>query len=127
MPKQTTPRQDLQRVGRSGDGGIDGIISLDRLGLEKIYVQAKRWKGQVGSPQIQGFMGALQIQGADKGVLITSGAISKPAWDAAKQARGSVVLVDGQRLASLMIEHGVGVSHQVLKIPKIDMDYFEGE
>ncbi|MCK5688426.1 restriction endonuclease [Myxococcota bacterium] len=120
-------RQDLQRVGRSGDGGIDGIISLDRLGLEKVYVQAKRWKGQVGSPQIQGFMGALQIQGADKGVLITSGAISKPAWDAAKQARGSVVLVDGQRLASLMIEHGVGVSHQVLKIPKIDMDYFEGE
>ncbi len=122
-----TTRDDLQRVGRSGDGGIDGIISLDRLGLEKVYVQAKKWQGQVGSPQIQGFMGALQLQGADKGVLITSGPISGPAWDAAKQARGSVVLIDGQRLASLMIEHGVGVSHEVVRIPKVDMDYFEDE
>ena len=69
----------------------------------------------------------MQLQGADKGVLITSGAISGPAWDTAKQARGSVVLIDGQRLASLMIEHGVGVSHEVVKIPKIDMDYFEDE
>ena len=72
-------------------------------------------------------MGALQLQGADKGVLITSGPVSRPALDAAKQARGSVVIIDGQRLASLMIEHGVGVSHEVVKIPKIDMDYFEDE
>lgn len=118
---------DLQHIGGSGDGGIDGIISLDRLGLEKVYVQAKKWQGQVGSPQIQGFMGALQLQGANKGVLITSGSISRPAWDAAKQARGSVVLIDGHRLAELMIEHGVGVSHQVVHIPKVDMDYFEDE
>lgn len=122
-----TSRADLLRVGRSGDGGIDGIISLDRLGLQKVYVQAKKWQGQVGSPQIQGFMGALQLQNADKGVLITSGAISRPAWDAAKQARGSVVLIDGQRLASLMIEHSVGVSHELLRLPKIDMDYFEDD
>lgn len=118
---------DLQQVGKSGDGGIDGIISLDRLGLEKVYVQAKRWQGQVGSPQIQGFMGALQLQGANKGVLISSGNISGPAWDAAKKARGSVVLIDGDRLAELMIDHGVGVSHEVVKIPKIDMDYFDDE
>lgn len=122
-----TSRRDLQQVGRSGDGGIDGIISLDRLGLEKVYVQAKRWKGQVGSPEVQGFMGALQLQGANKGVLITCGAISKPAREAASQARGSVVLIDGQQLASLMIEHGVGVTHEIVKLPKIDSDYFESE
>jgi len=118
---------DLQQTGKSGDGGIDGIISLDRLGLEKVYVQAKRWQGQVGSPQIQGFMGALQLQGANKGVLITSGAISGPAWDAAKQARGSVVLIDGPRLASLMIEHEVGVTPRIVRVPSIDMDFFEDE
>jgi len=122
-----TSREDLKRVGGPGDGGIDGIISLDRLGLEKVYVQAKKWKGQVGSPEIQGFMGALQLQGASKGVLITSGTVSGPAWDAAKQAKGSVVVIDGARLANLMIDHGVGVSNQVLKVPAIDSDYFEDE
>jgi restriction system protein len=98
-------REALQRVGKSGDGGIDGIVALDRLGLQKVYVQAKKWQGQVGAPQIQGFMGALQLQGADKGVLITSGAISGPARDAARQARGIVVLIDGRRLSELMIDH----------------------
>jgi restriction system protein len=120
-------REALQRVGRSGDGGIDGIVSLDRLGLQKVYVQAKKWQGQVGAPQIQGFMGALQLQGADRGVLITSGTISGPARDAARQARGTVVLIDGARLAELMIEHGVGVTNEPLRIPKVDTDFFEGE
>jgi restriction system protein len=120
-------REALQRVGRSGDGGIDGIVSLDRLGLQKVYVQAKKWQGQVGAPQIQGFMGALQLQGGDKGVLITSGTVSGPAREAARQARGSVVLIDGTRLAELMIEHGVGVANESLRIPKIDTDFFEGE
>jgi restriction system protein len=120
-------REALQRVGRSGDGGIDGIVSLDRLGLQKVYVQAKKWQGQVGAPQIQGFMGALQLQGADKGVLITSGTVSGPAREAARQARGSVVLIDGTRLAELMIEHGVGVTNESLRIPKVDTDFFEGE
>jgi restriction system protein len=120
-------REALVQTGRSGDGGIDGIVSLDRLGLQKVYVQAKKWQGQVGAPQIQTFMGALQLQGADKGVLITSGTISGPAQDAARQARGSVVLIDGARLAELMIEHGVGVAAESLRIPKIDTDYFEGE
>ncbi|NVI97532.1 restriction endonuclease [Myxococcus sp. AM009] len=120
-------REALVRTGRSGDGGVDGIVSLDRLGFQKVYVQAKKWKGQVGAPEIQGFMGALHLQGADKGVLITSGTISGPAREAARQARGSVVLIDGARLAELMIEHGVGVTSESLRLPKVDTDYFEGE
>ena len=120
-----TSRSDLQRVGGSGDGGIDGIISLDRLGLEKVYVQAKRWKNTVGSPEIQGFMGALQLQGATKGVFITTSTFTKDAKQAAAKARGSIVLVDGEQLSVLMMDHGVGVSHKALQLPKIDNDYFE--
>lgn len=120
-----TSRADLQHTGRSGDGGIDGIISLDRLGMQKVYVQAKRWQGTVGSPQVQTFMGALQLQGATNGVLMTTGVFSRDALDAAERAKGSVVLVDGQRLTALMIEHGVGVSHKALRVPKVDSDYFE--
>jgi len=120
-----TSRTDLQRVGGSGDGGIDGIISLDRLGFEKVYVQAKRWKNTVGSPEIQGFMGALQLQAASKGVFITTSTFTKDARQAAIKARGSIVLVDGAQLSTLMMDHGVGVSHKVLRIPKVDNDYFE--
>jgi restriction system protein len=120
-----TSRSDLQRVGGSGDGGIDGIISLDRLGLEKVYIQAKRWKNTVGSPEIQGFMGALQLQGASKGVFITTSSFSKEAKLASAKARGSIVLVDGDQLAVLMMDHGVGVSHKALRVPKVDNDYFE--
>ena len=120
-----TSRSDLQRVGGSGDGGIDGIISLDRLGLEKVYVQAKRWKNTIGSPEIQGFMGALQLQGASKGVFITTSAFTRDAKDAAARARGTIVLVDGPQLSTLMMDHRVGVSHKPLQIPKIDSDYFE--
>ncbi|MDZ4698267.1 MAG: restriction endonuclease [Rhodothermales bacterium] len=116
-------RDSLQRVGGSGDGGIDGIISLDKLGLEKVYIQAKRWKGSVGSPEIQGFVGALQLNGANKGVFITSGMVSRPAVDSARRA--NMVLIDGERLASLMIEHEVGVSSMIRKIPQLDSDYFE--
>jgi restriction system protein len=118
-------RSDLQRVGGSGDGGIDGIISLDRLGLEKVYVQAKRWKNSVGSPEIQTFMGALQLQSATKGVFITTSTFTKDARDAASRSRGQVVLVDGTRLAMLMMEHGVGVTDKPLRLPKVDSDYFE--
>lgn len=118
-------RSALQRVGGSGDGGIDGIISLDRLGLEKVYVQAKRWKNSVGSPEVQGFMGALQLQSASKGVFITTSVFTKDAKEAAGRARGSIVLVDGAQLSALMMDHGVGVSHKPLRIPKIDGDYFE--
>jgi restriction system protein len=118
-------RADLQRVGGSGDGGIDGIISLDRLGLEKVYVQAKRWKASVGSPEIQTFMGALQLQSASKGVFITTSSFTKDAKDAAARARGHLVLVDGARLAELMMDHGVGVTHKLIRVPRVDSDYFD--
>ncbi len=119
-----TSRTDLQRVGGSGDGGIDGIISLDRLGLEKVYVQAKRWQNSVGRPEVQGFYGALAGQRANKGVFITTSTFTSQAVDFAKSVE-RIVLVDGERLAQFMIEHGVGVSHRTVKVPKLDSDYFE--
>lgn len=119
-------RSDLQRVGGSGDGGIDGIISLDRLGLEKIYVQAKRWQSNVGRPELQAFFGALAGQKAKKGVFITTSGYSQQAIDFAKSVEG-IVLIDGQKLASLMIDHELGVTARTVKIPKIDGDYFDEE
>ena len=119
-----TSRSDLTRVGGSGDAGIDGIISLDRLGLEKVYVQAKRWQNAVGRPEVQGFYGALAGQRANKGVFITTSTFSSHAIDFAASVE-RIVLVDGQRLAELMMDHGVGVSHRLAQIPKIDSDYFE--
>lgn len=119
-------RADLQRVGGSGDGGIDGVISLDKLGLEKVYVQAKRWQGIVGRPEVQGFYGALAGQRANKGVFITTSGYTSQAIEFAKSVE-RVVLVDGPRLVDLMIEHDVGVSARTVKIPKIDSDYFDEE
>jgi restriction system protein len=119
-----TNRSDLQRVGGSGDGGIDGIISLDRLGLEKVYVQAKRWQSSVGRPDVQGFYGALAGQRANKGVFITTSSFTQQAIDFARSVE-KIVLVDGIRLAELMIDFEVGVSSRLVKIPKLDSDYFE--
>jgi len=119
-----TSRTDLQRVGGTGDEGIDGIISLDRLGLEKVYVQAKRWQNSVGRPDVQGFYGALRGQRANKGVFITTSAFTAQAIDFAGSIEG-LVLVDGQRLAALLIEHGVGVANRAVSVPKLDSDYFE--
>lgn len=117
-------RDDLQRVGGSGDGGIDGVISLDKLGLEKVYVQAKRWQSSVGRPEIQAFYGALAGQRAKKGVFITTSSYTTQAIDFARSVEG-IVLVDGARLAELMMEHEVGVSARTIKLPKIDSDYFD--
>ncbi|MGV8805979.1 MAG: restriction endonuclease [Polaromonas sp.] len=117
-------RSDLQRVGGSGDGGIDGIISLDRLGLEKVYVQAKRWQSTVGRPEVQGFYGALAGQRANKGVFITTSGYTAQAVEFARSVE-RIVLVDGPRLAEFMIDHEVGVSARTVKIPKIDRDYFD--
>jgi restriction system protein len=119
-----TSRADLQRVGGVGDGGIDGVISLDRLGLEKVYVQAKRWQGTVGRPDVQGFYGALAGQRANKGVFITTSTFAQQAIDFARSVE-RVVLVDGERLAALMIEHEVGVSLRPVKVPALDGNYFE--
>jgi restriction system protein len=121
-----TSRSDLQRVGGVGDGGIDGIISLDRLGLEKVYVQAKRWQNPVGRPEVQAFYGALAGNRAAKGVLITTSSFSPQAREFAKSV-GSVVLVDGERLADLMIDFEVGTSNRTVKVPKLDSDYFDEE
>jgi restriction system protein len=121
-----TSRSDLQRVGGACDGGIDGVISLDRLGLEKVYVQAKRWQASVGRPELQAFYGALAGHKARKGVFIATSSYTAQALEFARSVEG-MVLIDGQRLASLMIDHEVGVSARVLKIPKIDSDYFDEE
>lgn len=119
-------RSDLQRVGGSGDGGIDGIISLDKLGLEKVYVQAKRWQNTVGRPEIQAFYGALAGQRANKGVFITTSGYTTQAIEFARSVE-RIVLVDGPRLAELMIDHEVGVSARTVKVPKLDSDYFDEE
>lgn len=117
-------RSDLVQVGGSGDAGVDGVISLDRLGLEKVYVQAKRWQSVVGRPEIQGFYGALAGQRANKGVFITTSSFTAQAIQFAGSVE-RIVLVDGIKLAQLMIDHEVGVSSQSIKLPKIDSDYFD--
>lgn len=117
-------RDGLHRVGRSGDEGIDGIISLDKLGLEKVYVQAKRWQSNVGRPELQAFYGALAGQHANKGIFITTSKFSSTAKNFVSTVRG-IVLVDGPDLARLMIEYDIGVTSRVVKVPKLDTDYFE--
>jgi len=114
-----------QAVGRSGDGGIDGIIKEDRLGLDTIYLQAKRWENTVGSPEIQKFAGALQGRRAKKGVFITTSEYSKGARDFAGAIENRIILIDGAELAELMMDYNVGVSiAATYEIKKIDSDYF---
>ena len=108
------------------DDGIDGVIKEDKLGLDKIYVQAKRWNNCVGQPEIQKFVGALVGQGAKKGVFITTSYFSKEARQFQPKGDIKVVLIDGKELANYMIECGVGVSlKQSYQIKRIDTDYFE--
>lgn len=119
-------RADAGRaIGQSGDGGIDGIIDEDRLGLDSIYIQAKRWEGVVGRPEIQKFVGALQGQRAHKGVFITTSDFTKEAQEYVKNITNKVVLMNGFNLARLMIENNVGVSKAATyEVKKIDSDYF---
>ena len=119
-------RNDLQRVGGSGDAGIDGIISLDKLGLEKVYVQAKRWQNTVGRPDLQAFYGALAGQKAKRGVFITTSGFTVHAIEFAKSVEG-MVLVDGNRLVNLMMDNEVGVTSRLLRLPALDRDYFDDE
>jgi restriction system protein len=115
-----------QVLAKSGDGGIDGTIKEDRLGLGMIYVQAKRWENTVGRPDIQQFAGALQGQKARKGVFITTSDFSKQARDYASAIESSVVLLDGEMLAGRMIDHGVGTTvESSYEIKRVDSDYFE--
>jgi len=122
-------RQDAGRaIGSSGDEGIDGIIKEDRLGLDIIYIQAKRWENTVGRPEIQKFAGALQGQRARKGIFITTSSFSKEAYDYASRIDSKIVLIDGERLAQFMIDNNLGVSSTATyEIKKIDSDYFTEE
>jgi restriction system protein len=114
-----------QAIGKSGDGGIDGIIKEDRLGLDVIYIQAKRWQDTVGRPEIQKFVGALQGLRARKGIFITTSTFSNEATQYAGMVENKVVLIDGQSLATFMIDHGVGVSPVAsYEIKRVDTDYF---
>jgi restriction system protein len=117
-----------EAIGRSGDGGIDGIINEDRLGLDIIYIQAKRWEHSVGRPDVQGFVGALHGQRAAKGVFITTSTFTKEARQYISNINSRIVLVDGQQLAELMIDYGVGVSvAQTYQIKKLDSDFIPEE
>jgi restriction system protein len=112
-------------VGRSGDGGIDGIIKEDKLGLDAIYIQAKRWENVVGRPEIQKFVGALQGQKARKGVFITTSHFTKEAREYVNAIEPRVILINGKELTNLMIENNIGVTKIIAyEIKKIDSDYF---
>ncbi len=118
------------QLGRSGDGGVDGIINEDRLGLDRIYLQAKRYASgnAVGRPDVNGYVGSLVGLGATKGVFVTTSTFSQPARDYVKHLAQRVILIDGQELADLMIEHGVGVrSYRMVEFKRLDEDFFGEE
>ena len=122
-------RQDAGKaIGKSGDEGIDGIIKEDRLGLDIIYIQAKRWDATVGRPEVQKFAGALQGQRARKGIMITTSSFSQDAHDYVSRIDSKIVLIDGKRLAQFMIDNNLGVSPlATYDIKRIDSDYFTEE
>lgn len=119
-------RKDAGRaIGKSGDEGIDGIIKEDRLGLDIIYIQAKRWENTVGRPEIQKFAGALQGQRAKKGIFITTSNYSREAQEFASRIDTKIVLINGDQLAQYMIDYNIGVTTvSNYEMKKIDMDYF---
>ncbi len=115
-----------QVVGKSGDGGIDGTIKQDKLGLDVVYVQAKRWQDNVGSPEVMKFCGGLTAHHANKGVLITTSHFSRDALEFVTKIPQKIVLIGGKQLAELMIEHDVGVgAKKSYTLKRIDQDYFE--
>ncbi len=114
-----------QALGRSGDNGIDGVVKQDPLGLDKVYIQAKQWTGNVGSQEVRNFSGSLTYHKTTKGVLMTTAGFSASAKDTARQI-GNIILIDGDMLAQLMIEHNVGVvTRETYKIRRVDSEYFE--
>ena len=119
-------RQDAAKaVGGSGDGGIDGVINEDLLGLDTVYIQAKRWDNPVGRPEVQRFAGALQGNRSRKGVLLTTSSFTKSAQEYISTIDSRIVLIDGPTLAQLMVDHNVGVSAVAsYEIKKIDSNYF---
>jgi restriction system protein len=120
-----TRRDAGQAIGRSGDGGIDGIIKQDRLGLDIIYVQAKRWEGTVGRPQLQQFVGALQGRRARRGVFIATSDYSQMARDYVSHLETKIVLIDGTTLGQLMMDYDIGVNTvATYQLKRMDLDYF---
>ncbi|WP_343713661.1 restriction endonuclease [Inquilinus sp.] len=119
-------RSAATQLGRSGDGGVDGVINEDRLGLDRVYIQAKRYsQGSVGRPEVQGFVGSLVGLGATKGVFVTTSSFSQQAKDFVQHLAQRVILIDGQRLADLMIEHNVGVRvSRAVEFKRLDEDFF---
>ena len=117
---------DVQGVARGADGGVDGVVNQDHLGLDRIYIQAKRWEGSVGRPVIQGFVGALAGVGASKGVIMTTSSFAQPAQDYVRTLTDRrIILLDGQRMSGLMLKHGIGVStKQTFVIQRMDEDFF---
>jgi restriction system protein len=123
-----TRREAGQAIGRSHDGGIDGVINEYRLGLDTVYIQAKRWDGPVGRPEIQKFAGALQGQHARKGIFITNSAFTKEAHDCVSRIDSKVVLIDGEQMAKLMIDYNIGVTTVAsYELKRVDSDYFTEE
>jgi restriction system protein len=117
-----------QAIGKSGDNGIDGIIKEDRLGLDAVYIQAKRWKGTVGRPDVQSFAGSLEGYRAGKGVFITTSQFSSEAKDYVNRIGKKIILIDGDQLANLCLEFGIGVEPVITyQVQRIDSDYFEEE
>lgn len=117
-----------QVIGKSGDGGIDGVISEDRLGLDVVYIQAKRWKENIGRPLVQAFAGSLEGMRANKGVMITTSSFTNDADAYVQQISKKIVLIDGRQLADYMIQYGVGVSVEAkYEVKRIDSDYFDPE
>lgn len=116
-------------IGKSGDGGVDGVIKEDRLGLEQIYIQAKRWDNtSVGRPEIQKFVGALHGKRARKGIFLTTSTFTKDAYEYANGLETKVILIDGTELAKYMFDFGVGVSTESTYVVKrIDNDFFEDD
>lgn len=117
-----------EALGRAGDGGIDGVIKEDKLGLDAIYVQAKRWQNNVGRPEVQGFAGSLLGRRGRKGVFITTSMFSKEAREYVGQIDSKIILIDGPTLAGLMVDHDVGVNTvETFTVKRVDSDYFSEE
>jgi restriction system protein len=117
-----------QAIGKTGDGGIDGIIKEDKLGLDVVCIQAKRWEGTVGRPEVQSFAGSMEAHRAKKGVLFTTSTFSKDANDYVRMIERKIVLIDKQLLTELMIDHGIGVVvDRTYVLNKVDSDYFDDQ
>ena len=119
-------RNAATQLGRTGDGGVDGVVNEDRLGLDRVYIQAKRYSnGSVGRPEIQAFLGSLVGLGATKGVFVTTSTFSQQSYEFARHLPQRIVLIDGQKLTDLMIEHNVGVRlNRAVEFKRLDEDFF---